>query len=273
MRQLLKSGPPASVKTNWRRFLASTLVLALALVALGCGSAIQVHHDGTLDADILTRVRQVRVADREAAAFTIEVDGKQYLISAAHLTDWKELGEIDIWHQGWRRVKVDVVGISQHPEDIIVFATNGLLTPTPHVAVGADGMKRGQDVRFLGFPLGLGMNLATQGGGIKLPLVKGGLLSGWGAMNNASVLIVDGHNNGGFSGGPVIFRPLESADQTWKIAGVVARYQWEGVDVIDHAGQVIGKAKGNSGILVASRIETALRLIELNPIGFPVTQQ
>ena len=42
------------------------------------------------------------------------------------------------------------------------------------------------------------------------------------------------------------------------------------VDVRDAAGQMIGSAAGNSGILIATGIETALKLIASNPIGFPV---
>ena len=108
---------------------------------------------------------------------------------------------------------------------------------------------------------------------MRLPLVKGGILSGMKFENKVSWLLVDGHNNGGFSGGPVVFKLLGSEKAVWKIAGVISGYQIEGVNVRDQAGRIIGSAEGNSGILVATGIETALKLIESNPIGVPVSRE
>lgn len=57
------------------------------------------------------------------------------------------------------------------------------------------------DVSFLGFPLG---NLGTVFLGIKFPLVKKAVVSGWVKHNGIELLLLDGHNNLGFSGGPVV---------------------------------------------------------------------
>ena len=43
------------------------------------------------------------------------------------------------------------------------------------------------------------------------------------------------------------------------------------VAVKDKMGQIAGSAEVNTGILLATGIESALKLIELKPVGFPVT--
>ena len=228
------------------------------------------HDNEIVNANILTRVLHLRVGDMIGTGFTVEVDGRQYLITAKHLTGEKDIEEIEIWRNGWHRQRVDVVGIGKGTEDIIVLSAGGILTQTLPINVGNEGIIVGQNVRFLGFPLGLALDYMMERGGVRLPLVKAGILSGMKFENKVSLLLVDGHNNAGFSGGPVVFKPLENEEDVWKIAGVVSGYQIENMAVKDKMGRIVGSADGNSGILVATGIETALKLIESNPIGFPV---
>ena len=42
-------------------------------------------------------------------------------------------------------------------------------------------------------------------------------------------LLVDGHNNAGSSGGPVVFKPMGNEKDVWKIAGAVYAYQIEDI--------------------------------------------
>ena len=223
-----------------------------------------------VNANILTRVLHLRVGDMTGTAFTVEVDERQYLVTAKHLTGGKYIDEIEIWRDEWSRLRVDVVGIGKGTEDIIVLSAGGILTQTLPINVGNEGIIVGQNVRFLGFPLGLALDYMMERGGVRLPLVKAGILSGMKFENKVSLLLVDGHNNAGFSGGPVVFKPLGNEEDVWKIAGVVSGYQIENMAVKDKMGRIVGTADGNSGILVATGIEAALKLIELNPIGFPV---
>ena len=255
-------------RNGWR-VLAISLVMVVVVIQTGI--VAMAHDNEIVNANILTRVLHLKVGDKIGTAFTVEVDGKQYLITAKHLTGERGIDEIEIWRQGWRRIRVDVVGIGKEREDIIVLAADRMSTQTLPVEVGSEDIIVGQNVRFLGFPLGIAQDYMVERGGMRLPLVKGGILSGMKIEKKMSWLLVDGHNNGGFSGGPVVFRPLGNREGVWKIAGVISGYQIESMEVRDEMGQKIGSAKGNSGILVATGIEIALKLIESNPIGFPVT--
>ena len=255
-------------RNGWR---VSAISLVIVVVVVQTGIVAMAHDNEIVNANLLTRVLHLKVGDKTGTAFTIEVDGKQYLITAKHLTGERGIAEIEIWRQGWRRIRVDVVGIGKGEEDIIVLATNRMLTQTLPVEVGSGGITVGQNVRFLGFPLGIALNYMVERGGMRLPLVKGGILSGIKFEKGMSWLLVDGHNNRGFSGGPVVFRSPGDRQGVWKIAGVISSYQIESVDVRDEIGQITGSAEGNSGILVATGIDIALKLIESNPIGFPVT--
>ena len=255
---------------NRRITPASFVAIVSVAMVLRVVEPVMAHNNEIVNSNILTRVLHLKIGTMTGAAFTIEVDGRQYLISAKHLTGVKDIHEIEIWRKGWHRLQVDVVGIGKGTEDIIVFSADEMLTQTLPVNVGSGRITLGQDVRFLGFPLGLASSYITERGEMRLPLVKAGILIGMKFENNVSRLLVDGHNNKGFSGGPVVFKPMGNGKDVWKIAGVVCAYYAEKVDVKDQKGQIVGSAKVNSGILLATGIESALKLIELNPIGFPV---
>ena len=253
----------------WRMSPLSVFFV-VAVIVFQVGGTVMAHDNQIVNANIMTRVLHLKVGDVIGTGFTIEVDGRQYLITAKHLTGERDIGEIEIWWEQWRRTKVSVVGMGEGREDIAVLSAKGALTQSLPIEVGSGGITVGKSVRFLGFPLGIAMDFLMEQGSTRLPLTKGGILSGLKYENTVSWLLVDGHNNAGYSGGPVVFKPLGNGQELWKIAGVISGYRIEDVDVRDAAGQMIGSAAGNSGILIATGIETALKLIASNPIGFPV---
>ncbi|MCA1648252.1 MAG: hypothetical protein LC797_23270 [Chloroflexi bacterium] len=119
----------------------------------------------------------------------------------------------------------------------------------------------GQDAYFLGFPLGLTFDIGPE----YFPRVKRCTVS---AMNqrlkDRSVLLLDGWNNPGFSGGPVVFRPSTALgmQEPLRVAGVVTGYRTQkgGVSV---AGKVVAGtyALMNSGIIIAEEITRVLEAI------------
>ena len=222
--------------------------------------------------NMLYRVLPIKVGNTTGTVFTMEVDGKQYLITAKHVTNHQAVEAVEIWIDGWKPIKVKTVGIGKGNEDIIVLTANMKLSETFDIEIGSGGILLGQDVRFLGFPLGLESGYIPSMKERKIPLVKGGILSGVKSEENASWLLVDGHNNGGFSGGPVIFKSLYEKTEIWKIAGVISGYEPEIPLVMDSKGREIKGlvVLGNSGILVATGIKTAVELIKANPIGYSV---
>ena len=84
----------------------------------------------------------------------------------------------------------------------------------------------------------------------------------------ASTLYLDGHNNPGFSGGPVVFTPESRPQGEWHIAAIVSGYRFDEVPVLDKDGKETGTVvHANTGLVHAYSIKHAVAAIHSNPIG------
>lgn len=77
---------------------------------------------------------------------------------------------------------------------------------------------------------------------------------------NATVLYIDGFNNPGFSGGPIVFWDFGS--RTYQIAGVVKGYAFESAKTMVNGTAVDTPILVNSGILIGYSIHHAIQAIE-----------
>ena len=103
-------------------------------------------------------------------------------------------------------------------------------------------------------------------GGFPLPLVKKAPVSA--IQFRGKPLLLDGHNNVGFSGGPVARRGTKE-EQT--VVGIVSGYHAERENVQDENGDEAPYTyEANTGIIIAHDIRHALDLIRANPIGIAV---
>lgn len=101
----------------------------------------------------------------------------------------------------------------------------------------------GMEVYFYGFPLG---DLGTQALGIRFPLVKKAIVSGWVKHNGLNKILLDGYNNLGFSGGPVV--AYDTSSKKMCLVGVVSAYIPEPVS-IKYKGHTLS-VNENSGIII-----------------------
>ena len=233
------------------------------------------------------QVRQINSRGKKrlvlGTCFTINVDNRQYIITARHLfvhkdghDCWKFGGDsINIkFNKRWNSIPITIVGHCTQEIDISVLTAQvripllgGYEFPTQ-----PNDIWYGDEMYFLGFPHG---READIGYNIPFPILKSAKVSG----GNPDYLLLDGHNNSGFSGGPVIYkksRLIDSKDQGLSMmvgpnpllfAGVVSGYFEEEVEG-DFVQTNIGvKSKVNSGMMLVYRIEHALALIRQNPIG------
>ena len=129
-------------------------------------------------ANVINRVLNLRIGNQRGTGFTLEVNGRQYLITARHITGEKKVERIGIQQEKWVELEVQTVGIGDKGRDIAVLAVNQKLTTDYEIEIGSKGITVGQDIRFLGFPLGLQMGYAGGNKGKQIPLVKAGILSG-----------------------------------------------------------------------------------------------
>lgn len=200
--------------------------------------------------------------------FMVTKNGEQYFVTAAHLFEsshrsgdevsiqlvvQKELQpyRARIYYHPDRKVDIAVLKLAEtisqaavlpdewtKYKDTIqkIFQGGGFSTDSLFVSIGTE-------TYFLGFPLG---NLGTEAFGIKYPLLKKAIISGWVKYNGIDVLLLDGHNNLGFSGGPVV--AYDEASKQMRIVGVISGYLPEPVNIKQKNSTV--SVEENSGIIV-----------------------
>ena len=206
--------------------------------------------------------------------FALEIDERQYYVTAKHIA--KDITHsCDVaWEQGWRSFPVTLVGHCKGEIDITVLAAaqdlpRMLLQEWKSSEIRPD-LKLAEELTFFGFPYGL--NTSRGEGTVPIPLVKSGIISGFygsSTLDERSSFFIDGYNNPGFSGGPVV----SVRQGVHGVAGVVTGY----LPADDHVyslndtdptkPSVIGFSQYNTGIMLAYNIQYAVDVIKRNPIG------
>jgi len=100
---------------------------------------------------------------------------------------------------------------------------------------------------------------------LPLPLVKRATIS---ALDQGAFLL-DGHNNPGFSGGPVVFAPPNSSD--FRVAAVVSGFQAVKQPIFQGTEETAFTYLYNTGIIVAHDIKEATTIIQGNPSGLQLS--
>ena len=230
--------------------------------------------------DVLARTYRVMVPDGSTdTAFALDVDNRQYIITAKHLVQ-KSINPLYVlWQKGWQLLHVGLVGHCEGETDISVLYANHnlpkMLRPDGGSLVIETDLKLAEEVRFYGFPHGLSTPLSN---GFPVALVKRGIVSGFFGTplgSGTESLYIDGHNNPGFSGGPVV--AIRNGE--YKVAAVIASYRhnFQRVYGTDSSGKidgskVVGYLPENTGITLAHNIKPALDIISKNPIGLSLKE-
>jgi S1-C subfamily serine protease len=225
-----------------------------------------------ITANALSRVFHIKAGDQCGTAFTIELSGKQYLITAAHVVRDPERTEIELFHATkWKRLEVKLTGFCTK-SDIAVYSPGMQLSPLLPMAATAHGVVLGQDAFFLGFPLGVVVDSGSLNRGLPFPVVKKACVAG--IVKNDSgtnIFLLDGINNLGFSGGPVVFQDQGARGGVeFKVMSVVSGYRFS-EEPTYHQGQPTKlNVRQNTGIIITHDIKHAVELIESNPNGVPL---
>ncbi len=224
-----------------------------------------------LTSNLIHRTFQIRVNDATATCFTIDRDGRQYLITAQHVVrDVADQShpQVELFHDGqWKPIILTLVGHCTKPVDISVYAPPQQLSP-PLRLPPQDKTTFGQPVYFLGFPYGLRTNLGELNRNFPAPFIKQAIVS---SMDNecGTCFYLDGHNNPGFSGGPVIAH--DSVSDCFALVSVVSGYQSAPENIHAPTGPVDLHYQADTGIIISYGIKHALDVISDNPNGFEIT--
>lgn len=220
--------------------------------------------------NVYDRVFFVRGA-RYGTAFTLDVDGRQYLISARHVVgDCNDAVNLKLFlSKKWVDLQTTLVGEARGEIDISVLAPSKRLSEEIELEPSM-ALLLGQDVFFCGFPMLMHANGGELMYGRPLPFVKKGTLSaGWDPDDTVKRLYVDAINNEGFSGGPLVFN--EHKTGKLKVAAVVSGFKTAFEPVLDENGDETSmKVQYNTGFLLAYGVNHAMDIIRRNPIGLPL---
>ena len=231
--------------------------------------------------NILQRTFLIRRGVSTGTGFAIEWNGREYFITAKHVIQ-KGNGPIDILHdEQWK--PLPVTGIYCHPgkPDTAMTTLGQQIAPRHPVELTTAGTIVGQDTLIVGFPFGWSNTVYDLNNGFPMPFVKSALLSAFVFKHNTTVTYLDGHNNPGFSGGPIVTDHIPRKDPQLgpKIIGIVSGFEPENTP---HPSEIDPPPKHmagypladdhvhltNSGFILGYGINHAIEIIEANPTGF-----
>lgn len=247
------------------------IVFSLLLVFINIFSSSTLWAASMVTSNILSRIFCLRVGEKQATGFTIEVDGRQYLITARHLLpSAPSKGVVEILRDAkWRKLDFRSVQVEPATVDIAVLALSEQLPSRSPVVLGFKNVALSQEVFFLGFPFGLSINERALNNGFPFPMAKHGIISSIVDTQQGEPFLVDGMNNPGFSGGPVVCMEggIIPENNGPKIIGVVSAYRATQEPVYNRKTKTNLTAQANTSLLVAFPIDYAIEGIKKNPIG------
>jgi hypothetical protein len=243
--------------------MKSLIIRVIFAVAVSLSLASRIFAQDAVPVEILQRTFYIQVGNELGTAFSIDYKGKLYLVTARHGV--VGLPESQATFQIWqtdRWVDLHTTKTLFPPSsdfDIAVFETDEKVAKPFDIAISRarEGPTFGQQVWFLGYPWGIHTRLSK----VEFPFIKRGTMSAMDATNtNAVVLYIDGFNNPGFSGGPIL--DWDFGKHAYRIVGVVKGYRLDTAKVLVNGEPVDTQLLVNSGILVGYSIEHALQAIE-----------
>jgi S1-C subfamily serine protease len=217
----------------------------------------------------LSRTFHLRLEDQTATGFLIDVESKQYLVTAKHFVpEVTDVIVLELLHDGiWKKVSSRLVGHASGEIDITVLALPYRLVASDYVLKpDMGGIILGQEAFFLGFPYGLFGQAGELNSNYPMPFVKRATVSSLTASTaGPAIVFLDGHNNPGFSGGPVLFKEQEHGEL--KIAAVVSGYRFASEPVYHEEQKLPFTYRYNTGIIISYSIKHAVEIATANPIG------
>lgn len=215
--------------------------------------------------NVFKRIIFIKYNDYYGTSFTVEVNDKQYIITAKHIVEGIKQNDSIFFFQDnqWKKIEVKNIQFKNPKVDAIVLVPSIQLTPITNVEFTSMDIEFGQDVYFLGFPFGFKTDIGSLNNNFPIAFIKKGICS---SIDNTSpeivVIWIDGYCNPGFSGGPIVFK--DSFTENYKIAGVLIGYYNERIDVMDKKDKTGLYVEINSGLIYSIDIDSIIKLIKEN---------
>ncbi len=278
---------------------------SLARVALALLVSLAATTHAQVSANVLRRTLEIRVGGPTGitgTAFTLDVDSREYLVTAKHVVEklnHRDTIEISVRIDQWERIDVAVYPCEGDADIAVLIPPRQLTVNFPLEPSSGAGVFAGQDVYFVGFPFGASsfaesVYVNQLNGEYPMPIVKKAAYSGtFESKGKTPVILLDGYNNHGFSGAPMVFHEVNrqiDATTPFYIFGVVSGFVPELVKVVKpepiRNGEDVSKVESwrlgtpgtilrdteqfvplNTGIVRGYPIRYALDMIHLHPEG------
>ncbi|MHA8088007.1 S1 family peptidase [Aquirufa sp. Wall-65K1] len=202
--------------------------------------------------------------ESSGTCFIINHNSKQYLISAKHIfpnSINKDIVDIKVTGASINRTlkakilfhNIDIVDIAVLEIEQIHFGEVLSLKTSSSFHIG-------QECIFLGFPLYDFLRSSTSIGDVAL--VKKAIVSGRLSKDKVITILLDGHNNPGFSGGPIITHNGLVSEQF--LIGVISGYYLQGNSnkVLIEEKEIEILTNTNSGIIITYPSEYIIEIID-----------
>lgn len=202
--------------------------------------------------------------DNTGTCFIINHNSKQFLITAKHLFP-------NIINNTEISIKVEGASINLNLNakllihkinaiDIAVLEIEEIYFGEVLVLRNTDSFHIGQECLFLGFPLYAFLSSSTSIGNVAL--VKKAIVSARLIQDDVTKILLDGHNNPGFSGGPIITHNGKASEQF--IIGVISGYfiQENKTEIKIDDKEYELMRNSNSGIIITYPSEYIVEIIE-----------
>jgi len=222
--------------------------------------------------EILQSVFEIRFGEASGSCFIVSIENNDYLITAKHLfpnINTKTTINAEVLNNtGWHYFTCKLLIHSNPNIDVAVLDLGTHDRKENLFDLNSKGIAISQDCYFLGFPFGLKMDDkdGKMNSGYPLPFVKKGIISSfYNSSNTGFQIFLDGHNNPGFSGGPVVItNTINASDDLhrMKIIGVVSAYINENKVTKTPVGDFTNSE--NSGIVICYAINSVFEILKLN---------
>ena len=229
-----------------------------------------------LTANTLQKTFLIKQGNHTGTAFAVEVEGKQYLATAKHVVpDPSEQPKV-MHAETWKDLPFN--SIFHHPgePDIAVITLNQQIAPSHPVELSSAGISLGQNMIILGFPFGWNYTQYDINNGYPMPFVKSATFSALLHKKELTTIILDGHSNPGFSGGPIVAEGKSQMEP--KVIGVVTQSNIESTSHPNQFNPPLKSMNGfpvpddhvhptNAGFIRAHEIKHVIEVIEAHPYG------
>lgn len=223
--------------------------------------------------NILQRTFHISFNGQTGTAFTIDVADRQYLVTAAHvISGLKPSESITVMrHGGWHPLIITDVWTSPTGADVALLSFSRPLSPLHQITIGTSAsFSLSQQIYFLGFPYGLHMDAGQVNDNFPVPFVKTGVVSSFSPVAGGSQIIYcDGHNNPGFSGGPIV---TVSPNHSVSVIGVVSGYRYNEDRVLLNGADTGLTYQANTGLIIGYGLKEVVAQASSVTTGAPLTQ-